>query len=368
MSMTYSLASIMPKGKPLAVISNNRISVPLQGRIYPFITPQETLPDFFGSMPAKIYTTNFPLPKSGTKSELFRWYADGITKLGDMRVGFNYLCASVAVAGGFKDPYRMLDFKRPPAGTAELAALPPAEIARLMDEALKTSVVKFVFEMVQTLDDMVNKQHAGIIDWTCADAYRYHYFIFNDNVTVLDARTKRDERVDGFKHTVTTTIHTDKERYVSLTRHVHDLIDAKSVTLGDYVGRAPERVIPVFRATDPTWLKPFCRVVDGQQIRDLRIEREISREKWTDIETNVTTWEETPPVIREEPHFRYDPAIVIGHYVLVGWNGDEVTRQHSNATKNVTGARKQCPLCNGSKKWSGQTCNMCHGTGGVPNS
>jgi hypothetical protein len=353
-----------PKGKPLAVISNNRISVPLQGRVYPFVTPQDKLPDFFGTLPERIYTDNFALPKKGSKSDLFRWYADGITKLDKMRSGFNGLCGKVAQAGGFKDPYRMIEFKNAPAGTAELAALPPAEIAGLMDSALKTSIVKFVFEMVATLDEMVNNQHAGVIDWTCADACRYHYFIFSDNVTVLDARTKRDERVDGLKHTVTTTTHTDKERYVSLTRHVHDLIDAKGVALGSYQQNIPVRVSPV-TSHMPEWLSPFVRVVDGQQIRDLRIEREISRERFTDVDTQVTTWEETPPVVREEPVFRYDPAIVIGHYVLAGWNEDEISPVYPSI---LTDRKKQCPLCNGSKKWSGQTCNMCHGTGGVPNS
>jgi hypothetical protein len=346
----YSLTTITANVP--AVITNDRIFLPLHGRLYPFFTEDAELPETLKEFPKNIYAyLGFDAVRCDQAS-LFKGYAACIDRLDEMRQQFNTLCDRVCKAGGFIEPCRMREFATATPPMAELAIIPLKELKESMSKELKQACVRFTVEMVATLDAMVSEQHCGVIDWMCPDACRYHYFIFKDEVTALS--TKRDETVEGKRHTVTTT--TDKERVRSITRHVHDLVTAKrrpipdlhsklrtdpswgKVILGQTIPGTVRRVIQAV----PTWLG--AEYVDGQQIRDLRIEREISREEWTDIET--TTWEERPPVIQQSSMFRYDPAVIVGHYCLIGWN--EISVNDS-----------RCRTCAGSGCVPGYSHNYC---------
>jgi hypothetical protein len=364
----YSLPAIQARinSPPPALITNNRISVPLQGRLYPFVTPQTELPDVFREMPQKLFD-RMEFTAIRDKSTAFKKFATAVAMLDRWRQDFDALAQRIATASGFPTPHRM-GFKNAPAATAELAALPVEQIVTAMATVLKHSVVRFLIELVYTLDEMVKSQHVGIIDWTCADACRYHYFEFKDETTVTGTRSQSDHRAAGRVHTVTTNTQRDKERVVSLTRHVHDLIDAKRQTKWRHLmGRFPVRAHNVAEHV-PSWLD--AEYVEGQQIRDLRIERELSRQQWTESETTVHTWEESPPVIQETPQYRFDPAIIIGHYVLVGWNEDEKQQDEIKAQQEAVRLSKQCNLCNGTGRIGGtgkdgpaRTCFVCEGAG-----
>jgi hypothetical protein len=309
-----------------AVITDDRISLPLHGRLYPFLTKATELPETLNEFPSRLYGV---LGFDSTRCDhrfLFKGYSACIDLLVEMRQKFNTLCQRMCEAGGFTEPYRMREFPNATPPMAELATIPLKELKEAMRKELTQTCERFTVEMVATLDAMVSGQHCGVIDWMCRDACRYHYFEFKDEVTVLSM--KRDEKVEGKLHTVTTA--TDKERIRSITRHVHDLVMAKRGPIPDLHSKLrtdpsrgkillgqtiPGKVRRVIQAV-PTWLG--AEYVEGQQIRDLRIEREISREQWTDIET--TAWEERPPVIQQSSMFRYDPAVIVGHYCLIGWN------------------------------------------------
>jgi hypothetical protein len=336
-----------------AVITNDRISLPLHGRLYPFHAKAAELPETLKEFPKNIYAyLGFDAVRCD-RHLLFKSYSACIDRLDEMWRQFDTLCERVCEAAGFNEPYRIVRFRNATPATAELAVIPPKELKEAMGKEMKQACERFAVEMVATLDAMVSGQHCGVIDWMCHDACRYHYYEFKDEVTALGSRTNRDEQVESKRHTVTTTTATDKERVRSITRHVHDLVTAKRRPIPDLRSKLrtdpslgkillgqtiPGKVRRVIQAV-PTWLG--AEYVDGQQIRDLRIEREISREQWTDIETTV--WEERPPVIQQSSMFRYDPAVIVGHYCLVGWN--EISVNGSSRCRNCGGSG--CAYCDG---------------------
>jgi hypothetical protein len=227
----YPLATITANVP--AVITDDRISLPLHGRLYPFPTRAAELPETLKAFPKNIYAyLGFDAVRCD-RHLLFKGYSACIDRLDEMLRQFDTLCERVCEAAGFNEPYRMVGFRNATPAMAELAVIPPKELKEAMGKELEQACVRFAVEMVATLDSMVSGQHCGVIDWTCHDACRYHYFIFKDEVTALS--TKRDEKVEGKRHTVTTT--TDKERVRSITRHVHDLVPARRRPIPDLRSR-----------------------------------------------------------------------------------------------------------------------------------
>ena len=379
----YSVPAIQARlsAPPPAVITNNRVTVFLGGKTYPFeleSTPE--LPEAFRPLPGLILAS-FQFKKSN-KSDLFRQYAGTMEALATLTDSINRFFHTVSLAARAADPIALDVGKLPPA-RSEWYAEPDDKIFQAMLFAMTKASEILAKRIVSTLDQLVNMQHIGLIDSLCADACRYHYFIHKDETVMLKERVDRDDQVDGKQHTVTTTTHREKERVKSLTRHVHDLIDAKQHVFPAEKINKPNRVLPVFSSL-PDVLKPLARVVDGQQIRDLRIERDLSRERWTDVERDVRTWEETPPRVVEQSMYRYDPALVIGgQYVVAGWIGEEWQREEDKrnniaqqkreyeAEKAAEKAERdaRCPSCYGrgypldSSGYNAPRCPECKGTG-----
>jgi hypothetical protein len=330
----------------LLVVTDDRVSLPIFGRLYPFFTNTNALPETFAKFPNRLYEVlGFDSTRCNYPS-LFKSYSEGIERLAEMRKQFNTLCERVCAAAGFTKPYQMRDFPNATPPMAELATTPLHDLKEAMGKELTQACVRFTTEMVATLDAMVFGQHCGVIDWMCRDACRYHYFEFKEEVT-----------------------YTLKERVRSITRHVHDLVMAKRGPIPDLRSKVridPNLVKVVFGKTVsrkvrsviqavPTWLG--AEYVDGQQIRDLRIERELSRDQMSDIE--MAAWEKLHSKTQQSSFFRYDPAVIVGHYCLIGWN---MISTESHPCKDCGGTglvferydyygrgsgSKPCPSCDG---------------------
>lgn len=67
----------------------------------------------------------------------------------------------------------------------------------------------------------------------------------------------------------------------------------------------------------PAWLAPFVQVIDGQIFRERIIERDLKVASWVDVE------------VRDEPILGWEPAVIIGPYVLTGWGPREVEREQT---------------------------------------
>ena len=93
--------------------------------------------------------------------------------------------------------------------------------------------------------------------------------------------------------------------------HIHDIVDAHRLRLGDKSIGIPARVQPIIQAI-PAWLASFAEIVAGNEIssevHEVNRKKEILRE---------SQW------VGEEITYRKDPALVIGCYVLAGWENGE---------------------------------------------
>ena len=202
------------------------------------------------------------------------------------------------------------------------------EIHDQMQAQLDFCVTKMIEELLETLDEMVEEKHAGLIAWEAKDMCSYHYYTWQDSPVQTDLRVDSKgnaQRVEGGNvyHTYTHT-ESDRERTVTVSYHRHDLLDAQREDLKGVL--TPVRVEPLVQKA-PSWWIPALRIVTGTQIAEVKVDRVVLRKKWTDKQdTHSERFEAdplpTPP--RPRQTYRYDPAVVLGDcYVLAGWNEDE---------------------------------------------
>ena len=67
----------------------------------------------------------------------------------------------------------------------------------------------------------------------------------------------------------------------------------------------------------PAWLYPFVRVIDGTICRERIIERDTRVEDWVNVQ------------VHDEPIFGWEPAVIIGPYVLTGWGPREIEQEQA---------------------------------------
>ena len=79
----------------------------------------------------------------------------------------------------------------------------------------------------------------------------------------------------------------------------------------------------------PKWLYPFIQVIDGTICRERIIERDTRVDDWVN------------EVVRDEPIFGCEPAVILGPYVLTGWGPREVDREVERRQTLQTAAEQE---------------------------
>ena len=215
----------------------------------------------------------------------------------------------------------MLRPRKIPAFGVEFAAPRDAQqMFQDMSVPLMQACTDFTRELFDTLDEMVESQHAGLWKPVGATMGQYHFYTLEDETTVTGRRSESTHsswRVAGAtEHHERTTTQTDNRRTVRLSYHLHDVMDVEHHRInGDGVAK-PDRVLPLL-GNVPAVFKPFLEIISGTQVRELKWEKVVLDEEWTDTKVeNERTWTVPDPV----PAFRPDPAIVFcKHWVLAGW-------------------------------------------------
>jgi hypothetical protein len=217
--------------------------------------------------------------------------------------------------------FSMLRQKRIPAFGVELAAQRDAQqMFHDMSVPLKQACTDFTRELFDTLDEMVESQHAGLWRPFGFDMGQYHFYTLEDETRVTGRRSETahsSQRVaSGTEHYERTTTRADKRRTVHLSYHLHDVMDIEHHPIrGDGVVK-PDRVLPLLRNA-PALFKPFLEIITGTQVREVKWEKVVLDEEWTDIANVVDrSWTIPDPL----PVYRPDPAIVFcNQWVLAGW-------------------------------------------------
>ncbi len=199
--------------------------------------------------------------------------------------------------------------------TAEMAALDPSEILVQLQTCLKNSIDKFVAELFDALDSLVDRSAAGLVHWTSSNTVKYHFFrrsVKEKPSSVTDTDTYIEERSMFTAAQITEkTISTPVT--ASLAHHKHDLVNAIQTSLDNSKVTMPAFVQELVQAI-PQWMRPSIHVVEGYLINEKIYECELFTKELTTVE------------YEEELIHGYDPAVCFGPYVLIGWDREKSAR------------------------------------------
>lgn len=185
----------------------------------------------------------------------------------------------------------------------KLAARGPQEILTELKKRFQQGVGAFMRRFDLYLQQLVNLQIFGLIEWEGDDACRFHFF---EHARMQKTTVSRQQKVSGnWLENVEkiTTVSTD-----ILTRRSQDLALARVWELADYQRPVPARIRNFANAV-PLSLRSLLSIVDGTKVRESVATRQSSEEAVTTTTRSL---------------YRYDPVVALGGIVLTGWDPDEV--------------------------------------------
>lgn len=338
---------------PLSTEARGTVSAPPADRIYQLreAPAERALPDLLGDALRSLLPWSALPPEGPDRQALVEAYVESLSRLercqADVRALVRAACEANLEfrqeAGETHAPARdkaletQLSEMLKEAGDswlpvrnvlrAELVSKPLAELRQRLDDSLAAGVHDFTARFLELLARLVDRELFGLVEWHPNHCCSYHFFkrvviqenegasrqvttAYRDDVpdsaalrTVVGKRTTKEVRGKG-RHTH------------RLARHEHGVMKAVRTSMADSRVVMPPPVGRLVK-TVPDWLAPFVQVIDGQIFRERIIERD----------TKVATWEDVE--VRDEPILGWEPAVIIGPYVLTGWGPREVEREQT---------------------------------------
>jgi len=222
--------------------------------------------------------------------------------------------------------------------TAALLSQPHEDYTAQLSSSLSDEVTHFSRQLFEMMQRMVDLELFGLVEWLPKQCCRYHFFrrvVIQGATELHEAVTETlpdDEdpdvdrhvgrRVIGHRRTTSTQ---SIKHEIRFARHQHELINAVRTSIRNSTVVMPPQIVRLIESI-PEWLYPFVEVIDGQIVRELIIERDVSIEDWTQVD------------VRDEPIIDVDPGIVIGPFVLSGWGSVEI-RKEQERRQEVEDAR-----------------------------
>ncbi|REJ90705.1 MAG: hypothetical protein DWQ35_16015 [Planctomycetota bacterium] len=220
---------------------------------------------------------------------------------------------------------------------AHLLALAPDAALKKLRTSLRQSIDRFVQDLFDALDRLVDREISGLVEWTSQNTCCYHFF---RDVIVQDREDTVIEK--GLVHynrslhgiaiqdvdAVDRGTHTHR-----IARHEYHTGAAIVTSIANTRVVLPKAVAELVNRI-PDWLEPVVRIIDGTLVRAQIIEQ--------DVET--VAWEQRNTIDRFE--FEYEPGVLIDHVVLTGWgpldiNAELRRREQEKKTRRRTAAAKQ---------------------------
>ena len=229
--------------------------------------------------------------------------------------------------------------------SADLAALPLDQLRERLRNALKQACETLVTQLMNALDNLVDRKIVGLVHWTSQNAVKYDFFrrrIHCDQVQVSGSRKVvrrlEDEAPDDSRRWKRVTKRLRSSNFICvLEHHKHDAVDAFQTSIENSKVVMPEGVLQLIRGI-PDWMRPSIRILDGYLIGEKVHYTETCRE--TIVKTSVV----------EEPLHGHEPAVALGPYVLVGWGPREIAAVLSQRTAATE-----------EKRWRDQRWQWCGG-------
>jgi len=229
---------------------------------------------------------------------------------------FEKMMAEISERSGRWDPAETIVSR-------ELVSQSPNVIRPQFEEALQQEVENFARQFFDLLDHLVKRKLCGHVEWSPNQCCSYYFFrrvviqtAAETNNHVVEARhpISKNEDLRWVTGQRTTTTTQNVTHRIQSARHEHDLIEAMRTSIrNSNVVMSP----PITRLVEsvPDWLYPFVEVVDGRIVREHKEEEFLNSEEWTRVD------------VHDEPIFHFDPAIIIGPFVLTGWGPAECHRE-----------------------------------------
>ena len=234
---------------------------------------------------------------------------------------------------------------------ARLVSRAKAEVQTRLESALKQAVADFCQQFFDLLAKMVDRELFGLVEWLPNNCCAYHFFkrvIIQENEGASErvseekfrTVTQRDpgngRQVIG-RRTIEQTVGGGRHHH-RFARHQHDVMQAIHTSVRDSRVVMPPQVQRLCEAI-PAWLYPFVQVIDGTIIRERIIERDVSGEQWADVR------------LRDEPIIGYEPAVIIGTFVLTGWGPREVQAEIQRREAVTRDEAARLTVTSAAKRW-----------------
>ena len=217
-----------------------------------------------------------------------------------------------------------------PVLTADLIAQPLPVVQTRTSDWAKDACRTIVSQLLASLNVLVEMDVVGIIEWPGETVCKLHFF--RHVVTQDQIRSKTTERTRTKTNVDSTRLRTVEQweqtkglNVFSIERHEHHVMDAEA--------RKPEEVkFPIpqdqqqFLERIPLWIRKYICVLEGDLILEKVVTTDIRKESFQAKPVRHSVHEETLPAIR--PTFEFDPAILLGHFVLSGWTQKEIDKEH----------------------------------------
>ncbi len=216
--------------------------------------------------------------------------------------------------------------------SAKLLSQAPEIYTPRLQESLTGEVAKFTKQFFAMLARLVDQELCGLVEWLPNHCCRYHFFrhvVVQGAAETSEFSTWHDDDDEFIPFTRTqrtTTSHTVPHK-IRLARHQHDLINAIRTSIENSSVVMPLQVQRLIEAI-PEWLYPFVEVIDGQIVRERIAERDIAVADWSRVE------------VRDVPTIDFDPAVIIGPFVLSGWGAVEIREEEKRRRGFVNGSHE----------------------------
>ncbi len=231
---------------------------------------------------------------------------------------------------------------------AKVVAQPVSVLRDQLRTALSEAAADFAKQFFELLARLVDRQLFGLVEWLPNHCCNYHFFkqvVIQENEGAsqrvagmrIDDFNPRDPEAAG-RIIGRRTIHDirgEGKHYHRFARHEHSVMNAGCTTIRISRVVVPPQVVPLLERI-PEWLYPLVQMIDGDIIRERIIEQDTRVENWADVQ------------VRDEPIFGWEPAVIIGPYVLTGWGPREVGQEQARRktvekTATAQTARRRAP-------------------------
>lgn len=205
--------------------------------------------------------------------------------------------------------------------TAQAISGSTTEVTQIAIRSAEHLVTDFVNKMIMNLDCLLNNCVCGIIsrhpNQVCEYFYGYRKLVIETDSPLASRSTlwmHETERRKVSAGILSVTTNAVSQFTVCFERHhlIH-VIETEPEAGLVHVPRFQKQVIESI----PAWLRPSVRLIEGTMIGRQLIEHDHAPEK-------ISHQAEEAYLEDLEIDFRFDPAVILGQFVLTGWGPSEI--------------------------------------------